>query len=401
MVLRGDRFSEMRNEGEERLTTGPARLAAAGLVPLLLLGCAAPGPHAGARVAIDREVLLTGPPELAAPEPEVDFLALDDEMRAYLAERVPANAPDLQKTKMLLKQFAADGGIRIRYDSVRTSTAIETFHAREGNCLSFTSLFIAMAREAGLPAFFQEVELPASWDRRGQLYIYRRHINVLLKQRHSDDLIVDFGMADFKDKYPRKRISDEAALAQYHNNMGVHWLLQEDARAALAHQRLALKLVPGADYMWTNLGAVYSHFGYPDYAEAAFRVALSYDKDDLLAISNLVRLYEERGETELAAYYGQQAESLRRENPFYLYADAEQHYADGEYLEAREALRRAIRRQKGEHEFHRLLGLTELSLGEPGLARRHFQLALEYAREPEDQARYHQQLELLAGIGSK
>ncbi len=366
--------------------TNYTRAGTVGILALLALGCAATWKHPGTRPTMDREALLRGPKELAAPEPKVDILALDDAMRAFLVRQVPKDTPDSQKARLLLQSFFATGGIRVQYNRATTGTAIETFHAREGNCLAFTILFVAMAREVGLAAYFQEVDTPATWDDRGQLYTYSRHINVLLAYGYSDDQIVDFDMAKFDEKYPRRRISDKAALAQYHNNMSVHSLLNQDPRSALAHQRRALTLAPRSDFLWTNLGVVYVHFGYADYAEAAFHSALSYDRNDPLAISNLARLYESLGEIELAALYSQRAEPFRRRNPFYLYASAERLYADGEYLKARDELRNAIRIQKGEHRFHRLLGLTELSLGQPELAQRNFELALEYAQEPSAQS---------------
>ncbi len=377
---------------------GYTRVVTAGIFALLLAGCATASRHPGAQVGMDREALLSGPPGLAAPAPEVDVLALDDEMRAYLAERIPKSTHDWRKARMLLETLFADDGVRLRYNRVQTYTAIETFHAREGNCLSFTNLFIAMARELGLQASFQEVETPATWDDRGQLYISSRHINVLLRYKVFDDQVVDFDITNFNQAYRRKTISDQAALAQYHNNMSVHWLLQEEPGKALAHQKLALKLAPRTGYMWTNLGVVYSRFGYPDYAEAAFLTALSYGRDNLLAVNNLARLYAQQGETELAAFYDQQAESFRRRNPFYLYALAKKHYAAGEYTEARAALRRAIRFQPTEHEFYQLLGLTELSMGDADRARESFELALEYAREPEEEELYNRKLRLLAGV---
>jgi Flp pilus assembly protein TadD len=378
-----------------------ARVFMLAVLSFLLLACATRGQHSTATISVDRERLLAGPPELAAPEPEVDILALDDDMRQFLAEHVPESAHSLQKPKLLLKAFFADDGIKVQYDNIRTGTAIETFHSKEGNCLAFTNLFIAMAREVGLRASFQEVETPPLWDSRGEFFIYNRHINVLLRYKHSEDQVVDFDMANFNEEFPRKRISDEAAAAQYHNNMSVHWLLREDARKALAHQRLALKIQPDVDYMWTNLGAVYSHFGYSEFAEAAFLTALSYDENDLVALSNLARLYRRRGDEEMAEFYAAQAEAFRLKNPFYLYSLASQHYKQGKYELAREELKRAIYLQKGEHEFHQLMGLNELRMGETAQAREHFEQAAELARVPKDQALYNRKLELLAGIEAK
>jgi len=149
-------------------------------------------------------------------------------------------------------------------------------------------------------------------------------------------------------------------------------------------------------YMWTNLGVVYSRFGYPDYAEAAFLTALNYSQDSMLAANNLARLYEAQGKTELAAFYKEQAEASQRRNPFYLYALAKQHYARGEFAEARLELENAISLQDTEHEFYQLLGLTELSMGDEERARKSFELALENARDPEEEDRYNRKLRLLA-----
>ena len=48
------------------------------------------------------------------------------------------------------------------YDEI-TRTASETFRARRGNCLSFSNMFVAMARDVGLDVQFQEVEIPPDW----------------------------------------------------------------------------------------------------------------------------------------------------------------------------------------------------------------------------------------------
>ena len=111
--------------------TNRTRGGTIGFLLLLSLGCATAGKHPTTRPAIDRQSLLNGPPELAAPDPKIDILALDDEMRAYLLHHVPKDAPDLQKARLLLQSFFATGGIRVQYNSVKTGTAMDTFHARE------------------------------------------------------------------------------------------------------------------------------------------------------------------------------------------------------------------------------------------------------------------------------
>jgi tetratricopeptide (TPR) repeat protein len=371
------------------------------LVCLVVAGCAFMGKHPASTSSIDREVLLAGPPELYMPAPTVDILALDDTMRAFLTENVPARAHESQKAQLLIQAFFNDEGINIQYEAIETGTAIETFYARSGNCLSFTTLFVAAAREIGLDAHFQEVRTPPVWDSRGDLYIYNRHINVLLEYRYQGDQVVDFDMENFSEDLPRRKVSDKAAVAQYHNNMAVHWLLAEDVRQSLAHQRLALKMQPRAAFMWTNLGAIYSHFGYTDYAEAAYLTTLEFAFDQPVAMSNLARLYHRQGRQELASYYEEKAQASRNRNPFYLFARAQEHYADGEYLEARDELRRAVRLQRGDPQFYQLLGLVELQTGATARARKNFELARKYSEDPAQREHLNRKLQLLVGVNSQ
>ncbi len=44
--------------------------------------------------------------------------------------------------------------------------------------MSFTNMFLSMARYVGLNASFQEVKVPPDWTRRGDSFVLSRHINV-------------------------------------------------------------------------------------------------------------------------------------------------------------------------------------------------------------------------------
>jgi Flp pilus assembly protein TadD len=368
---------------------------------LLLTACAGQtsspiGPPLS-QVQLTKAQLLEGPDELAMAKPEVELLALDSEMRDFLSDHVPGNLHSRQKTRLLIESFFSGEGIDIQYDNIKTHTAIETFHRESGNCLSFTSLFVAMAREAGIKATFQEVETPPVWNNMGELYIYNRHINALVEYRTGPPQVVDFDIANFDENFPRKKISDRAALAQYHNNMSVHWMLKEDPTQALAHQRQSLVLAPQASYMWANLGALYSRFNYPDFAEAAYLQALQINSNEYVAISNLARFYRGHNEVERAQYYADRALRFRRKNPYYLYSEAQRNYELANYDEALVDLRRAIRLDDGEHNFHRLLGLVQLEMGQVEEAQISFEQAATLNAEPRYAAMYSRKLELLSG----
>ena len=206
-------------------------------------------------------------------------------------------------------------------------------------------------------------------------------------------------MTDFDVEYRRKRVSDEYALALYHNSMAVYWLGEKQLEQAYLHARRAIELKPEADFFWTNLGTVHRRSGDDVRAEAAWREAVRLG-DEPSAISNLARLYERQGRDELAREYADVADSYRQKNPYYLYSISEEAYDAGDYTTAISILRRAVRIRDNEHEFYRLMGLSHLQLGNKDAALRNFQLAEDVAASEEDRARYNQKQRLMAQIAN-
>lgn len=371
-----------------------ARVLLAGLLALVLAACAAQ-PPVQRTVNVSRAQLLAGDRLGVAPGAALEAVALtavNDDMRAFLRERVPADAGDSRKIQLILQGILEDG-LQLRYDNFRTYTAQEAFYSREGNCMSFTNLFVALAREVGVNARYQEVEIPPSWASEDETWLYNLHINALVKLAHGEQ-VVDFNLGDYDRDYQRRTLSDEEALARYHNNMGVHWMREQQPQRAFLHLRAALKLRPRTAHVWANLGTLYRREGDLEAAEAAYLAAIDIG-DEAAAHSNLARLYRQLGEAQLSAWHRDRVQLFRRKNPYYLFHLAEQAYAAADYAGARRLLSGAIRQHREEHEFHRLLGLTHLRMGNVAAARKHFQQALAYAGD-RDQLRYRHKLELLA-----
>ncbi len=371
----------------------PALTTAALALALALVACAGQPP--GARMsAVSHAELLSGDrlgvSRDAAPTP-VELAAVNDDMRAFLRQHVPAGLGPTRTIELILQALLQDG-LELRYDNFRTYTAEEAFYAREGNCMSFTNLFVALAREAGIKAHYQEVEIPPSWTVDGDTWMYNLHINALVKLPVGEQ-VVDFNLGDYDRDYQRWLLSDEEALARYHNNMGVHWMEQGEPEKAFLHLRAALGLQPQAAHVWTNLGTLYRRLGDLAAAEAGYLRAVTIG-DDAAANSNLARLYAQLGEQELSDWYRDRVQLFRRRNPYYLFHLAEEAYAGADYASARQFLLTAIRREPGEHEFYRLLGLTYLQLGKLPAARAQVEQASRHAGV-EEQLRYRNKLDLL------
>ncbi len=323
----------------------------------------------------------------------IDILAINADMRTFLDAHVPKKAGSKQKVELILAAIL-DDGLRLDYNLFETHTAEEAFYTREGNCMSFTNLFVALARAVGVRARFQEVEVPPSWEAQGDTWLFNKHVNAVVDLPASQ-ISVDFALEEYNSDYRHRLLSDADIEARYHNNMGVHFMASEDYPQSLQHFRRALDIDPDVAYFWTNLGTLYRHAGNDAGAKASFLTALSITPEPA-AMSNLARLYREQGESKLAEYYAAKVQLFRGKNPFYVYELAERAYASGDYESAARHAKAAIRLRDGEHSFHRMLGLAYVQLGDLDEAEDQFAQAAELAASDEQRENYNRKLELLA-----
>lgn len=366
------------------------------LLLALLAGCAAqthivPSEITPAMLVAGRP--LTGGAE-PQPLPDADILGVDADMRRFVAERVAPGGPSRWRLRQLLQVLLHDAGFVIEYQE-RTYTAAETFRLHRANCLAFTNLFVALAREAGLTVHFQEVDVPPDWSLSGDLLIQNRHINTLVDIGNRREQIVDFNMDDFRASYPRRVISDERARAHYYSNVGVERMGAGESVPALENFRKAIAADPHFVPAWINLGSLYQRANQLDWAEAAWRHALEVAPREYVAMSNLERLYRATGRLPEADEFRGRIEQHRQQNPYYRYQLAEAAFAASNYGDAIAHLRFAISRKANEDRFYALLGLAYLRRGDVTSAQRWMARAEEVAGDETLKHAYHSKLELL------
>ncbi|RLQ22155.1 tetratricopeptide repeat protein [Seongchinamella sediminis] len=332
---------------------------------------------------------------LAEPmaDPQVELLAVNDDMRAFLAEHLPDGGNKKQKVEKILEAIL-DDGLRLDYNLFYTLTAEEAFYTREGNCMSFTNLFVALAREAGINATFQEVEVPPTWESRNESWLFNKHLNAVV-DLPGGSMMVDFALGEFNTDYDRHLLDDEEVLARYHNNMGVHLMMDGELQQAFPHFRKAIELAPDTGYVWTNLGSLYRRLDNEAAAEGAYLEGIAVARDPA-AMSNLARLYQARGRTDLAAWYEGKVELFRLNNPYYLHQLAREAFDAGQYELAVSHSRSALRRDGDKHEMHSLLGMSYVKLGDYEAASKAFRSAAARAEDAGQKAGYSKKLEMLA-----
>ncbi len=332
---------------------------------------------------------------------EQEVLALSAEMKEFLNAHVDRKGSDNLKLYQLTSAIIDANAFGVVYDD-KTRTASETFRERRGNCLSFANMFVAMARDVGLNVQFQEVDIPPDWTLDKDTFVLNRHVNVYVDLGMSGTRVVDFDIGDFKSTYEMRRISDTRARAHYYNNIGVERMQAGDTASALACFRRAIangerQFSPA----WTNLGTLYLRNGDRAHAEAAYLQALQASSGDLVAMSNLARLYELIGDRDRAAAYRKRVIRHRWLNPYYRFELARRAYSAKDYDQAIGHLKYAIRKRPREDQFYFLMGLSYLQKGDAPAARRWLARAEEVASTDALKRKYSSKIDILLRRGSE
>jgi Flp pilus assembly protein TadD len=354
-----------------------------------------PRPPALTQTALLSGAALSASPPLAAPITPAEVFGLDQAMRAFVATEVGgANDPGI-KLQKLLTGMKGRGLFALDYTANQTRTPRATFDELQGNCLSATILFVAFAREAGLDASYQIVDVPPSWSDEADLVVVASHINALVETRTGRDYIVDFNLESYGDRYEKREVDDSYVLALFYNNLGAEALIRKEYDLSFRYFRAAIEVHPSIAASWANLGLLYSRQGFHAHAEAAYLQALAVNPREQPALTNLVSLYTTLGKRELADAYRERIRRYQKRNPYYHYAVAQAAYREQRFEDALVAVKRSVRLKRDEHEFYFLQGLAYAELGRRERAEKSFVRATQYAQPAEVRARYAATLQAL------
>lgn len=372
------------------------------LLCLIALCACSSNPVSQVPASPELERVLTGQALLKSSEqrwtlPDDRVMALNDDMHRFLAAYVPGGN-DKQKLRDLLHAIMHRGLLGLTYNPHTTYTAADTFWHQQGNCLSFTTMFIALAREVGLKAYFNEVDVPPVWDLQSEnTFVVFKHINAVVKVG-KERKVVDLNLENYDVDYHQRKLTDRQAEAQYYNNRSMEFLYARNSREAFRYIRKAIELAPKLDYLWSNLGTIYRRENQLAEAEIAFRQSLRLNPRSRLAASNLSRLYRQLGDEERAAEYEQMVKRFRSKNPYYRYHLAQTAVAENDYKTALEHIRAAINTEDQDHRFHFLAANIYYALDMPEQGKASLQRATQVTQNTETQSRYRRKINKLLAL---
>ncbi len=333
-------------------------------------------------------------PDVPPPAP-AQILHVPEPLRAQFRQW---NGPDPHPAEARLERlvaflFDSERGLGLQYQYDANHTVAEVYATRRANCLSFSLMAIALAREAGLEAYGQEIKDVLTWFQDGNTVYRNNHVNAGFRighERFSADVASDEVIA----RQEPRRIDDAHLLALFYNNRAVALLAQGKRAAAHAYLQQALALSDAYAPFWNNAGVLAYRDGQSTVAEHAYRRALDLDPEHSAAMFNLVTLYKRGGRVAEAAPLERRLERLRQRDPFDQFLLALERERAGDYDGAVRHYRRAIRLFGSEHRFHEGLARAYLHRGDARRAGRELERARQLSQGL-DQARYQAKIDRL------
>ncbi|MCP4898190.1 MAG: tetratricopeptide repeat protein [bacterium] len=238
-------------------------------------------------------------------------------------------------------------------DDKLTLTASEAFAERRGNCFSFTSLFVSLARSLGYETFMVSVERPPEVKRDQGLVVVTQHIVAgYIEGRWLH--LYDFFMTS-QDPYESERyIGDVKASAMYHSNLGGVEIGMGNLDEANRHLRIATRLDAELASAWVNLGVLRYRSGEMRDALECYQRALRAEPGMPSALTNVAYVHRSLGEEDKAnAAFAAAAQG--QASPFALIAMADAETSLGNRKAASRYLRRAKRHYPKEPEVYEAL----------------------------------------------
>lgn len=298
----------------------------------------------------------------AAPPSQV--MLLPPALRARIREEVLAgDASQHTRFNRLLHLVFDDNGLDLVYQDDATVSVEQAYATRTANCLSFTMLFIALAREAGLDAYPQEIRETLAWHQDSGILYRVDHINAVVRIAARGYVVDIAGDSVIALREPA-RVSDQRLLAHYYNNLAMRELEQDQIAPALFNMRTALELDPGFATNWSNAGVLYLRNGDEAAAERAYAKALALEPGNTSALINMANLAQRRGEHDRETQFRERLQRQQKKDPFFHFLQAAEYEHAGDFQRAIEHYQRAIGLHDGEHRFYAALAHAYVLAGD-------------------------------------
>ncbi|WP_254423801.1 tetratricopeptide repeat protein [Rhodanobacter sp. C03] len=309
-------------------------------------------------------------------------MVVPPELRAQLQQQVigPGGSTTSRLQRLVNFMLSQNPGLGIQYAVDATSTVEQAYRTRKANCLTFTLLTVALAREAGMRSYGQGVGEVVAWrEEDGTIYRFN-HVSaeVVIGEAH---FTVDFARDTTIARDAPKQITDRQLLALYYNNRAADLMLSASPAVAAPYMTMSLQLDPGYANSWSNAGVLQLYQGDSRAAERDYLKALALDPVNANALFNLVTLYQDNGDEARSTIFEQRLEKVQQKDPYYQFLLALHDEKQGDYALAVTHYKQAIHMYDGDPRFYLGLARAYQQLGDSRRAIRALHRAHTLAQE--------------------
>jgi Flp pilus assembly protein TadD len=307
--------------------------------------------------------VVVAPAAIQAPPSPDEVMVIPDGLRADFRRQVldVVNAPEQRLRRMVAFMFDKDG-LGLKYKADATNTVAESYRTRQVNCLSFTLMAVALAREAGLKAEGQQIDRVLAWNLTNDVVMQSLHANAVITIG-GRDFMVDIASSRLYGAVIDYKVDDRQLLASFYGNRAMELMASGHAAYATPWLDEAMKLKPEDATFWNNAGVLAQRLGDKAAAESWFLRAARQNPRLMSVYYNLVALYHARGDSTRAAFWQERADKILRYDPYYQFSLGERNVQTGDYADAVRYYRRAISLDGREQLFHFGLARAYARLG--------------------------------------
>jgi Flp pilus assembly protein TadD len=323
----------------------------------------------------------------------VNPIEMSPEMKAFVDNHVNRGISPSDRLHALTAAIFQGNDLHFSFFP-ESRTAGETFRHRSGNCLSFTLLFISMARYLNLDAQFHEVEIPPTFNKKGNFVVLNQHINSIVfigPTAYSVDVFPEAASMETLGRI----VSDQRGFAYFFANKGADELSKGNLALADQFLKIAIEIDPSTISALINLGVVQAQAERFDEAAYYYNRALKLDKKNMAALTNLANVYEKTGRTAEFLLLQQKVKKYQDLNPYYHFDLGLQSYAQGDYETALSHYEKAIKLKSADPSFYLAEAHLYEKTGQKEKAVAKMRLAEKKSNDPNKKLLYAQKLEFL------
>ena len=312
---------------------------------------------------------------LAMPAWAVDIPAPEEVTRLPAATMKKFEDQVLSKTRQpkarikgLLDFIFEKDGLGLEYADDRSRTVARSIADRKANCLSFTLVFIELAKAANFKARLLESDQSLVWFSNDNNIYLAGHVSAQIKLGHNR-FEVNFDPETPMTHSNKRPASAERIVAHYYNNRAAELMAEGDLKSAAALYDAAERMDPTLVSIYNNRGVMFRRQENIEAAAKSFERALSLDHDDLSALSNLVTVYRLQGREGEADRLASDLSIAQRKNPLHYFILGTQEEAAESYAKALDYYEQAFRLDKVEPAYLQALARVSEAMGNSEKAR--------------------------------